>query len=1077
MKKKRNECFPFSKEDTSDFLRVMKLIVFSLLVAIIHVSANGYSETANIDINVKTSDLSKVMADNKIKGRVLSEDGNPIPGATVVVKGTTIGAITDFEGNYSLSKISDNAVLVFSFVGMKTIEIQFSGQKTLNVTMSEETTGIDEVVVVGYGVQKKASVTGSISTVGATDLVKAPVGSLGTAMTGRLTGMTTVQRSGQPGNEFPTITIRGNSNPLVIVDGVERSSGGLRGYSDGTEGAVSGWESINPNDVESISILKDASATAVYGVRGANGVIIITTKQGFSGKPEISYNGNFGLSTPVRLRHNIGSYDYGLYANEGYYNDGQSAYMPYDDMNRYRYNYNDELYPSVDFADAVLKKFSTKQSHNLSLRGGTKKVKYFSSVGYYDETGLMKQNDAYGFDPNQHYKRMNMRVNMDINFTKHFSASLNIDGRVETRHGPNAPSDSHFFWKLYQAHPWVSPGFDEEGRYIVTHVEANPSIVQWILGGGIYEGTQTTGNTVFSLKHDLDFITKGLSVNTKYSFDSFVDTWYQRTKSYASYQPIEVDGTVYLRKSGTDGPFGYTPQGSDKRRKEYFDVSFNYARTFGDHAVTGLALYNQEKSRYYYSSFGDVPHAYLGFVGRATYSYKNRYFAEFNIGINGSENFPKGQRFGVFPAYSAGWLVTDEPFMKNFNTLSYLKIRGSYGKVGSDVGISRFLYLPTTYSNYPAAYYQLYGEPTTSSGQIRAIQEGVSPNYDVSWETTTKYNIGFDSKFFADKLSLSFDYFNEDRDDILTMMADIPSFQSLSILSPSGFATTSYQTESNYGQTESHGIEVELGWRDKIGKDFSYNVKGTYAYAIKKYKRLSEVPQTYPWQYSEGHQTGEYSGLICDGYWNSYAEINDPNVPFNTYDPNPIPGDLKYKDINGDMRIDNNDYQRLGDSNTPRSTFTASLGFTYKRFEVSALFQGATNVLYQPSEESQIMMNEGSGAFGWISDRWTPETRTGDYPVLHATNNRVELNYVGSSYWAFDASYVRLKNLEIGYNLPKEWFGRLNIDQFKFFVSGQNLWTYTPCSQMDHFDPEMIQGRLIYYPIMEIFNMGLSIIF
>jgi TonB-linked SusC/RagA family outer membrane protein len=1028
-----------------------------------------------------TNEISKPVGQlnkKELKGKIVDSKGNAIPGITVLVKGTTIGTITNVDGYFSIQVPLEAKFLVCSFVGMKTQEIQIGSSMNYNIVMEEESVGLDEVVAIGYGAQKKVSITSAISTVGSEDLVKAPVGNVGTAMVGRLTGLTAIQRSGQPGADFPSISIRGSSDPLVIVDGVERASGHLITQGDGTSGAVSGWEAINPNDIESISILKDASATAVYGVRGANGVIIITTKKGFSGETTIDYSGNFSMSTPVRPRHNLGSYEYGLYANEGYYNDGRGAFMTYDDMNKYRYNYSDVLYPSIDYSEYMLKKFSTKHSHNISVRGGTENTKCFVSVGYYDEDGLIKNREGYGFDPNLHYNRLNLRSNLDFQFTKRFSGSINIDARIEKRQGANAPFDNQFFWKMYQAHPWISPGFDKEGRYIETNIEKDVlPVFTYVINGGFYHRNQITANSVFSLKYDLDFIAKGLSTQAKYSFDSYVDTWYTRSRSYATYQPIEANGTIYYRRTGDDGELNYSPQTPDKRKKIYFDASLDYSRLFGNHALSALALYNMEKSYYFETSFADIPHAYLGFVGRVTYNYKKRYFGEFNIGINGSENFPKGKRFGVFPAYSVGWLMSDEKFMQSIKFLSYLKLRGSYGQVGNDLGTKRFLYLQTTYSNYPSAYVQWYGEPTTSSGSIQAIQEGVSSNNNVTWETTTKYNIGVDAKLFNERMNFTFDYFNEDRDNILTIMQTIPSFQFPQVSSNSGFPTSNYLTDENYGKTSTHGLEIELGWNGKIGKDFRYNLRGTYAYAIKKATRLSEIPKNYPWLYSQGYISGEVRGLICEGYWNSYEEINNPNNPYNIYSPHPIPGDLKYKDINGDMKINENDMVPLGNSNKPRSTFTGSIGLSWKNWDVTALFQGATDVVYQPSAENQIMMNEGQGGFTWISDRWTPQTRTGSYPVLHSTNQSTSSNFIPSSFWTYDATYIRLKNLEIGYNIHSPLFERLKIDKVKIYLTGQNLWTYTPIEEMKKYDPEMVQGRLVYYPIMQVYNFGVSVTF
>ena len=1013
-----------------------------------------------------------------VTGIVTDMNEEPLIGVSVMIQGTGTGTVTDYDGKYVLPNVPSDAKLEFTYVGMEKQIIDVNGRTSINVVMSEDTELLEEVVVVGYGIQKKESITGAISSVSSEDIIKSPTGSLSTALTGRLTGLSTIQSSGQPGQEFPQLRIRGSDNPIVIVDGIERSSGGTIASQDGTNGAISGWESINPNDIESVSILKDASATAVYGVRGANGVIIITTKRGMDGKPIINYFGNFGVSTPIRLRHNIGSYEYGLFANEGYFNDGLAPFMPYETLNRYRYHYNDLLYPSMDYADYIMNDYSTKHNHNLSIRGGDQLVKYFVSTNYYDEDGLMKNFDAYGFDANQHYKRLSLRSNLDFQFTKRFSGSLNIDGRIEKRNGVNAPMDSHFFWKLYQPHPWISPGFDEEGRYIVANIEKEVPIFQWILSGGNYNHNQITGNAILSLKHDLDFITPGLSVQAKYSFDSYINTMYTRTRSYATYQPIEVDKQIYLRKTGEDGWLDYNPAGSSKVKKQYLDFSFNYEKQIDDHYITALALYNQEKTHYRESSFPDVPHGYIGFVGRVTYNYKNRYFSEFNIGINGSENFPRNSRFGIFPALSLAWLVSDEPFMDiTEEYLTHLKLRMSYGEVGNDRDIRRFLYLPTTYSSYPAAYQFFFGEPTTNYGSILPIQEGVAPNYNVTWERTRKFNTGVDISLL-EKFSIGFDVFTEKRSDILTTMQTIPSFQFLQIQSDSRFATPNLLSPQNYAKTETHGFELELGFDGKINRDFRYMFKGTYAYAKQKWTLLSETYQPYPWMYSQGYNVGEIRGLVAEGFWESYDEINNPQNPYVTFNPNPIPGDIKYKDVNGDMKIDRYDIIPKGKTGVPRSTITFTTELNWKNFDFSVLFQGATDLIFVPNEENRVMMNEGWGSYTWIRDRWTPQTRDGYYPVLHSVNNVSQSNFQSSTFWEYDATYLRLKNLELGYTIPKDAIKKVGVNDMRVYVTGQNLFTWTPFSKMmNRYDPESRTGRLIYYPVMNVYNVGISLTF
>jgi len=1038
------------------------------------------------------------------KGSVFDENGAPLTGANVSIPGTATGTITDINGSFQLT-VPIASTLRISFISYLSVDVVAEENKPLRIVLIVDSKTLDEVVIVGYGEQKKVSIVGSISTTSAAELTKSPQGSLGTAMVGRLNGLVSVQETGIPGGETPRINIRGvstlnNASPLVIVDGVERTGGGRangdpKDISGGTLGNVSGWESMNPNDVESISVLKDASATAVYGVKGANGVIIITTKKGKTGKPVVSYSFNYGLSQPTNLKKALNSYETIMFANEANSNDGKPSIKSYDEMNNYRYHVNNYLYPDLDINDYMLRSAAPKQSHNFSISGGGDLVKYFCSAGNYDETGLLKSNSAYGFDPNNKYKRTNIRSNLDFQFTKRFSASVNIDARYEERQGASNPGNNIFWTQMYMSVPWISPGFDENDHMIISNlpVSANgyPLFVS-VQSGGLYDREQITANTLFSGKYELDQITKGLSVSGRYAFDSYSESWYNTAQAHArvditrdpvTNEPIPI-------KSGFDGEMLIYRQAPDKRKKSYMETSLNYARTFGNHNITALALYNQEKRHYFESAFPDVPVSYMGFVSRLTYNFDNRYFAEFNLGINGSENFPVGQRFGTFPAISAGWLLSDEAFMKNIAAISSLKLRASYGEVGSDrIGNNRFLYIPGNYVYFPAQYVGLFGEGNDiygGAGGIRGIQEGAAANKNVTWETAKKTNLGIDSKFFNYRLSFVLDLFKENRDNILTNMETLPGFlfpnfpYSWSVVP----LTKSYTTPVNYAKVENKGYEIELGWNDDLNKNFSYFLKFSVAYSKNKAVLLSESRKDYPWLYNQGLPLQLTRGLIADGYWKNYAEINNPDNPYNTYGANPIPGDIKYKDINGDMKIDNNDRVPLDYSTfTPRTTYAANLGFSFRAFDFSMLLQGATSMIYMPSGFSQRLGQGGDKAvFDWIKDRWTPQNTDAHYPVLHSFSELTETssNYVPSTFWAYDDTYVRIKNIQIGFTLPKKYSTPLYINSLRVSVTAQNLVTWTLDDRMKNYDPEAWSGGgglESYYPIMKMFNFGIDVTF
>ena len=1020
----------------------------------------------------------------QVKGVISDVKGAPMPGVTIAEKGTGNGTISGADGSYQLKLTSGrSAVLVFTFIGYEKQEIQVNDNSTVDLVLKESLTALDEVVVVGYGEQKKASVTGAITTVSSDDLIKSPTGSITTAMAGRLPGLITMQRSGQPGAESPTLRIRGIStlngaDPLVIVDGIERAAGYVPNGESSPSGGISGYEQINPNDIESISILKDASSTAVYGVRGANGVIIITTKKGLKGKPKIQASGNYGISSPIRLRDNVSSYEWGLYANEGNANDGVAPAMDATRLQHFKDMDNPILYPSINYADFVLNDYAPRQNYNVSMNGGTDDVLYFVSAAYLNEEGLVKD-IGYGFDPNYHYSRLNLRSNVDFNFTKSLTGSVNVDFRSENRGGPNAPYDAAFFWKLSQAAPYLSPGF-VDGKYVSSFTMSETPIFQWILSGGYYRSLQTTMNSVFSLKQKLDFITKGLYAPGKFSYDSWYLEKYTRSRTFATYTPVDVNGQIYFKRSGTDGQLIYTADAnnqSNKMRKNYLELSVNYSRSFGDHTVTALALYNQSKSFFTESQYRDIPRAYLGFVSRITYNYQNKYLAEFNFGLNGSENFPtgEGRRFGKFPAYSVGWVLSQEEFMKSVDFVNHLKLRASYGTVGNDqIGGQRFLYVSGSFVNIPAGYTNYFGDPTSTISYL-GLQEGRVANPDITWEVAKKLNLGLESKLFRDRLTFNLDLFKEYRSNILTYLANIPWMMMPNMqYGSTGWTNGSLAPPVNYAKVENKGYEIEVAWDSKIGK-FGYNVGASLTHAENQRTRISESTQYYPWLYSQGRSIGQYFGLVADGYYDSFAQIHDVNNPFSSFGKNLIPGDIKYKDINGDMKIDANDVVPIGYSNTPRKTFSFTLGADYKGFDLSLLFQGATQVSYHPADEAQIQFYGGNNAFDWVVNRWTPETRDkATYPVLHqlAYNYSTYHDFKTSSYWLKDASYLRLKNIELGYNLPEGFTKLIKINSARVYLNGQNLFTL---DKLKYWDPESIQSRLVLHPVMKVFNVGVTL--
>lgn len=1037
-----------------------------------------------------------------VTGVVTSADDNsPLPGVNVIISGTLIGTVTNIDGKYTINVPSPESRLEFSFIGFNKEIITVNDKTQINVVLKSSTDELEEVVVVGFGVQKRETLVGSIATTNSEEIKKSSVDNIASALVGRLNGLTGLQTSAQPGSSRPDLQIRGRSGILVIVDGVE-TSGGQRlstqssGDSWNTTSSISGWESINPNDIESISMLKDASATAVYGVRGANGVLIITTKKGTSGKPVVSYSGNVSLSTPLSQLRMVGSYDMLSVLNQANAVDGQGLYLfKYDDWQRFKYPEaeSDKIkFPSVDPIEAYTREFSPKTDHVVSLRGGGEFVKYYASLGYYDEKGLLKEIPQLGSDFNYGYKRLTLRTNLDFSLTKRISFLVNLDTRLENRGGPSITgADTHFDF-VYYARPWLTPGYidDKFVKNIIPNDRSQSSILEYYLSGGFYSYDQVTSSNKFTLKYDLDFITKGLSAKTMYALDNYTVSGTKRSRRYSVWE-IKVDpetGDAYYTRafdgSGQkveDGPYNQFSPTTGRYRKDYFEASLNYSNTFlKKHNVTALALYNFEKNYYGYDGgYPDIPRSYQGFVGRITYDYDRKYLAEFNIGINGSENFAPDKRYGKFPAFSLGWVPTEENFMKNnVSFINFLKFRGSYGKVGEDRSSARFLYLPTTYqivgATWDSYYYRLFTTDNRAS-YINALREGNGYNPNVTWETSVKYNLGIEGDLFKSRLNFSIDLFKEERTGILTSMQGVPnSIYPTDLLA--GFYHNNYLAMANYNEQRSHGYEFELGWVENK-KEISYSISFNYAFAQVINTVVSQTSVNYPWQVEAGFMNNNAFGFLADGLWESYEEINDPRNPRVPNMKNPVPGDVKYKDINGDGIITDHDAVPLKyPVSNPLKSFGSNFSFMYKNIELTGLVQGASMVYYQNGASTMIMDYEGNGPmFSWhLEDRWTPQD-PGDKmnPVYH-TSNTNSYNYTPSTFWIYDGSYVRLKNIQLAYNLPKKVLGNF-MSEFQIYLSGQNLFTYYADYRFrDGLDPERFEG---YYPLMSIYTLGVNVTF
>lgn len=998
-----------------------------------------------------------------VSGVVKDDTGEPVIGAGVLVKGTTLGTITDIDGHFSFRADDLNGVLVVSFVGMETQEIPMKGKGTFDIVLKSSNTLLEEVQVVAYGAQKKVTLTGSISSVNTDELLKVPTASIGNMLSGVLSGVSSIQSSGQPGGDDPDVFIRGistlntmNAKPLYLVDGVERS-----------------FFQIDPNEVENITILKDASSTAVFGVRGANGVIIVTTKRGKEGKAKINASFSYGIQTPTRMPEFVNSYDYATFLNEAYTNDGKDPKFTPEAVEAFRTHSNPIIYPDTDWMELLFKSSAPQTQGNVNISGGTERVRYFISMGMLDQKGFFKSHDTR-YDANFNFNRYNYRANLDIDFTKTTLVAINMGGRVEKRNFPRSGDDiNQLFRRIYWATPFSGPGI-VDGKWIKGNSQYLPVGLSDGLGNiyGRGYGSKTTNvvNLDLALTQKLDFVTKGLQFKIKVAYNSGYDHTKERATSIESYQPwyrkdvtwmehpagSDPNEVVYIQ-DGEAGLISYA-ESFGKSRDWYAEASFDWKRDFGLHHLSALALYNQSKTYYPDSDYPGIPRGYVGLVGRVTYDYDNKYLIEGNVGYNGSENFAPGNRYGFFPAVSGGWVLTQEEFLKDNPVVNFLKIRASYGIVGNDryhpygTGfMDRFLYLPNSY--FIGSGYQ-FGTGTSWSPGAYEKSFG---NSGLSWEKSAKQNYGIDFSLFNQKLSGSIDYFYEKRTDILAKASTDPIIHAMSL------------PVLNLGIVSNKGVELNLKWNHKINS-FRYWTNLNVSYAKNKIVYQDEVPSEYTYTLKTGHPVGQPFGLKVRGfYYEGMEDVADHSYVLKE-------GDVVYEDLNHDGKIDDNDKTAIGYPSYPLLNAGLTLGFEYKGFDFSMLWVGATKTSRVLEETFRKPLGETydrSLMSHQFTDRWTPETAaTAKLP--RATIDGVKNNYRDSELWVKDASYLRLKNIEIGYNFRLPFMPKIGMEKMRVFMTGYNLLTF---DKLKISDPESMSSGVPQYPVMRVINFGLNVSF
>jgi TonB-linked SusC/RagA family outer membrane protein len=1003
-------------------------------------------------------------ADRTISGKVLNENNEPLPGVNVLIKGTTLGTTTDVEGQFTLSvpTAHEEGILQVSFIGYKASEISIKSQSVFNIQLVPDVTSLQEVVVVGFGEQRKISVVGANSEVKVGEL-RQPVANIGTMLAGRVAGIVQVQRTGEPGRDAADIWIRGLSSwpqyggvrPLVLVDGVERS-----------------LDNIDPQDIESFNILKDASATAVYGMRGANGVILINTKAGKIGKTRIDVNFNQGVTTFTQIPELADGPTFMQLTNEARTTRGKGVKYSQEQIDKTISGEDPYVYPNVNWFKEVFNESATNRRVNMNASGGVEKAKYYVSLSYYDEEGFFKTDGLEKYNSTTRFTRYNFTSNINFELTRTTRLDMGVQGFISNANYPGEASENVF------------------GQIMLT----TPVIYPVMYPGGMVPGTELNGdfrnpyaditqrgyrnqfrNQIFSnvrMTQQLEFITKGLSVTSMFSFDALNRHDINRTKRKDTWTtdavtPRNPDGTLNLVPTfrSNTASLGYGRVTSSNRRF-YTESALNYSRTFDKHFLTGMLLFNQTDFTDVVAT-GDnfensIPFRNRGTAGRVTYSYNDRYFAEVNFGYNGSENFAPSRRYGFFPSYAVGWVISEENFYAPFrDVVQFLKVRFSDGLVGISGGGRRFGYLTIVNNQGRAGYtYGLPGGLTESYGGIEISDYAV----DVGWATSRKSNLGIDLRTFGEKVSLNVDLWREKRTDVFLPRAGVLDYVGL------------YNFPwANLGIIKNQGIDVAMEATNvTLGKTV-WTVRGNFNYNRDEIIENDQPKQLYPWLESRGSNVLAYWGFQAEGLFESQDEIDaHAEQRWGAVQP----GDIKYKDMNGDGLIDNSDRIKIGTGDVPRITYGVGFNMAWNNFDIGAFFQGTAQADRQISGFGVHPFSGVAGAgniFAVAKDRWTEENPNPNamYPRLtHGSEN--SNNTQASSWWVRDVSFIRLKTFEIGYTLPKKLFSSIGVRDARLYMTGVNLLTF---SKFKLWDPELNTSNGARYPNVRTISLGINVSF
>ncbi len=1058
-----------------------KILLVSVCISLpVYSMASVTPDAGNKDVQQK--------AGLTITGKVLETSGEPITGATVKVKDTGNGVITGINGDYTLHNIPKGSILEFSFMGYVMVTKKVESETSINAILYEDSKMLDEVTVVAFGTQKKESVIGAISTVEIKDL-KAPSSNLTNALAGRVAGLISYQRSGEPGADDASFFVRGvttfgyKKDPLILIDNIELTTKDLA--------------RLQPDDIESFSIMKDATATALYGARGANGVIFVKTKEGKKGKAKVNFRFENSISQPTQEIELSDPVTYMKLHNEAIVTRNPEKALMYtqDKIENTVPGSGSMIYPATDWREELLKNYAMNQRFNLSINGGGDVARYYVAASYSQDNGILKVDKNSDFNNNIKLSTYTLRSNINIDVTKSTELLVRLNGSFEDYNGP-IDSGETMYNRIMQSNPVLFPpkypkealaayanhtlfGNAKDGEYL------NPYA---LMVRGYRESGRANMGAQFEINQKLNFITEGLSVrglfNTSrvsfYEMSRQYNPFYYKMTNYdyltGKYSIMKInpeDGTDYL---------DYNESGKSIAANMYFEGAANYNRTFSKiHGVSGLLVF-QFRNNYQPNAstlLASLPYRNLGLSGRATYSFKDKYFAEVNFGYNGSERFERQHRYGFFPSAGLAWLISNEKFFEPLaHQITKLKLRTSYGLVGNDaIGQGRFLYLSVINMNDPA-YASYFGSELTYKKNGISIERYSDP--DITWETSEKTNVALEFSF-RNELNVIAEYYTEHRKNILQPRTSVPATMGLWVT-----------PEANMGEAKGHGIDISADYNKKFGKDTWLQVRGNFTYATSEYLVYEDYQYPgAPWKQKVGYSTNQRWGYIAEGLFVDDNEVQNSPKQFGET----MAGDIKYRDVNGDGKITDLDQVPIGYPTEPEIVYGFGASFGYKNIDISAFFQGLANESFwidynavspffdNVSIKTPVLANSGSTSVDVIGNNalakfiadsyWSEENRnsTAVWPRLSETS--IENNRQINTWFMREGSFLRLKQLEVGYSLPKRVVDKAGLDTFRVYLNATNLLCF---SKFKLWDPEMA-GKGLGYPVQRVVNIGLNLTF